>query len=161
MAPPRPKRNRLHSRQQRRKRRSLHQVDNPSTPLSSTMRRWRSSSRVSAKSSSKGGGRITSPAPRKYATNVVSPVILLQNVHYLVTVTGATTRRARGEKRRGTTRRGRQCPCVPRVGLRQELLRLLLRRGRRQHRRHQGTPLPQRRPQVPHGKGRQKEEGEI
>jgi hypothetical protein len=38
-------------------------------------------------------GKITSPAPRKFATNVVSPVILLQNVHYLVIVTGATTRR--------------------------------------------------------------------
>jgi hypothetical protein len=51
-------------------------------------------------------GRITSPAPRKFATSVVSPDILLQNVHYLVTVTGATTRRERGEKRRGSTRRG-------------------------------------------------------
>jgi hypothetical protein len=30
-----------------------------------------------------------------------------------------------------------------------------------QHRRHQGSSLPQRRPQVPHGKGRQKEEGKI
>jgi hypothetical protein len=47
---------------------------------------------------------------------------------------------------------------MPRVGLRRELLRLLIRRGRRQHRRHQGTPLPQRRPQVPHGKGWQKED---
>jgi hypothetical protein len=37
---------------------------------------------------------------------------------------------------------GWRCPCVPRVGLRGELLRLLLRRGRRQHRRHQGPPLP-------------------
>jgi hypothetical protein len=92
------------------KKRSLHQVDNPSMHLSSTTRKWRSSSRASAKSSSKGGGRITSPAPRKCATNVVSPVILLQNVHYLVTVTGAKTRRARGEKRRGTTRRGAAMP---------------------------------------------------
>ena len=41
------------------------------------------------------------------------------------------------------------------MGLRRELHRLL-RRGRRQHRRHQGTSLPQRRPQVPNGKGRQK-----
>jgi hypothetical protein len=58
-------------------------------------------------------GRISSPAPRKFATSVVSPVILLQNVHYLVTVTGATTRRERGEKRRGTTRRGVAMPmCV-------------------------------------------------
>jgi hypothetical protein len=110
MAPPRPKHNRSHLRQQRRKRRSLHQVDNPSTHPSSTTRKWRSSSRVSAKSSSKGGGRITSPAPRKFATSVVSPVTLLQNVHYLVTVTGITTRRARGEKRRGTTRRRAAMP---------------------------------------------------
>jgi hypothetical protein len=50
-------------------------------------------------------GRTTSPAPRKFATSVVSPVILLQNVHYQVIVTGATTRREREEKRRGTTRR--------------------------------------------------------
>jgi hypothetical protein len=50
-------------------------------------------------------GRITNPAPRKFATNVVSPIILLQNVHYLVIVTGATTRRERGEKRRSITRR--------------------------------------------------------
>jgi hypothetical protein len=110
MAPPRPKHNRSHSRRRRKRRRSLHQVDNPSTPPSSTMRRWRSSSRAFAKSSSKGGGKITSPAPRKFATSVVSPVILLQNVHYLVTVTGAMTRRAIGEKRRGTTRRGAAMP---------------------------------------------------
>jgi hypothetical protein len=89
---------------------SLPQVDYPSTPQSSTTRKWRSSSRASAKSSSKGGGRITSLAPRKFATSVVSPVILLQNVHYLVIVTGATTRKARGEKRRGTTRRRAAMP---------------------------------------------------
>jgi hypothetical protein len=47
---------------------------------------------------------------------------------------------------------------VCRVGLGRELLQLL-RRGRRQHRHQQGPSLPQRRPQVPHGKGRQKEEG--
>jgi hypothetical protein len=45
------------------------------------------------------------------------------------------------------------------MGLRRELHRLLLRRGRRQHCRQQGTSLPQHRPQVPHGKGRQEEEG--
>jgi hypothetical protein len=55
-------------------------------------------------------GRITSPTPRKCATNVVSPVISLLNVHYLVIVTGAKTRRARGEKRRGTTRRRAAMP---------------------------------------------------
>jgi hypothetical protein len=38
------------------------------------MRRWRSSSRASAKSSSKGEGRITNPAPRRFATNMVSLV---------------------------------------------------------------------------------------
>src|SRR5688572_6554265 len=98
MAPPRPKHNRSHSRRQRRRRKSLHQVDSPSTPPSSTTRKWRSSSRASAKSSSKGEGRTTSPARRKCATSVVSPVTLLQNVQYQVKVTGATTRRERGEK---------------------------------------------------------------
>ena len=53
-------------------------------------------------------GKITSPVPRRCATNVVSPVISLLNVRYLVT--GATTRRARGEKRRGSTRRGAAMP---------------------------------------------------
>jgi hypothetical protein len=66
---------------------------------------WRSSSRASAKSSSKGRGRITNPAPRKCATNVVSPIILLLNVHYPVIVTGATTRRERGRKRKDSTKR--------------------------------------------------------
>jgi hypothetical protein len=37
----------------------------------------------------------------------------------------------------------------------------LLRRGRHQHRRQQGPPLPQRRPQVFHGEGRQEKEGTI
>jgi hypothetical protein len=104
-------------------------------------------------------GRITNPAPRKCATNVVSPVILLLNVHYLVIVTGATTRRERGRKRKDTIRRRGRCPRVSGMGFRRKHHRLLLRRGRRQHRRHQRPPLPQRRPQVPHGKGRQKEEG--
>src|SRR5690349_24439075 len=84
MAPPRPKHNRLHSRQRRRRRRNLHQVEHPSTPPNMTTRKWRSSSRASAKSSNKGGGRTTSPAPRKYATSVESPVISWLNVHYLV-----------------------------------------------------------------------------
>jgi hypothetical protein len=58
-------------------------------------------------------GKITSPAPRKFAINVVSLVILLLNVHYLVIVTGATTRRERGRKRRETTRRRATMPmCV-------------------------------------------------
>jgi hypothetical protein len=70
-------------------------------------RRWRSSSRASAKSSSKGGGRTTSPAPRGCATSVVSPVILLQNVLYLVT--WATTRGGR-RRRRDTTRRRAAMP---------------------------------------------------
>jgi hypothetical protein len=67
----------------------------------------------------------------------------------------------RREKEETLQEEGRRCPCVPRVGLQRELHRLLLRRGRRQHRRHQGPPLPQRRPQVPHGKGWQNEEGKI
>jgi hypothetical protein len=50
-------------------------------------------------------GRITNPAPRKCAISVVSPVISLLNVLCPVIVTGATTRRERGRKRRSTTRR--------------------------------------------------------
>jgi hypothetical protein len=46
----------------------------------------------------------------KCATNVVSPVILLLNVHYLVRVIGATTRRERGRKRKDTTRRRAAMP---------------------------------------------------
>jgi hypothetical protein len=66
--------------------------------------------KVSAKSSSKGGGRTTSPAPRKFATSVVSPVISLLNVHYQVIVTGATTRREEGRRRRSITRRRAAMP---------------------------------------------------
>jgi hypothetical protein len=55
-------------------------------------------------------GKITNPAPRRFATNVVSPVILSLNVLCLVIVTGATTRREREEKRRGTTRRRAAMP---------------------------------------------------
>jgi hypothetical protein len=69
------------------------------------MRKWRSSSRAFAKSSSKGGGRIINPAPRGCATNVVSPVILSLNALCLVIVTGTTTRGGRRRRRRGTTRR--------------------------------------------------------
>jgi hypothetical protein len=98
---------------------------------SSTTRKWHSSSRASVKSSSKGGGRITNPAPRGCATSVVSPVILLQNVQYLVIVTGATTRRGRREKRRSTTRRRVAMPtCV----------------GNRTPMRAPPTPLPSRMP---------------
>jgi hypothetical protein len=124
-------------------------IDSPS----STTRRWRSSSRAFAKSSSKGGGRTTNPAPRKFATSVVSPVISMLNIHYQVIVTGATTRRGEEEV---LQEEGQRCPCLPGVGLRRELHRLLRRRGRRKHHRQQGSSLPQRRPQVPHGKRRQK-----
>jgi hypothetical protein len=63
-----------------------------------------------AKSSSKGRGKTTNPVPRRCATSVVSPVISLLNVHYLVMVTGATTRREREEKRRSITRRRAAMP---------------------------------------------------
>jgi hypothetical protein len=55
-------------------------------------------------------GRITNPAPRRFATNVVSPIILSLNVLCLVIVIGATTRREKEEKRRGTTRRRAAMP---------------------------------------------------
>jgi hypothetical protein len=71
-----------------------------------TMRRWRSSSRASIKSSNKGRGKIASPVPKGYATNVVSPVILSLNVLCLVIVTGATIRRERGRIRRDYKKKG-------------------------------------------------------
>jgi hypothetical protein len=55
-------------------------------------------------------GKITSPAPRRFATSVVSPITLLQNVLSLVTVTGAMTRRGEERRRRGTTRRRAAMP---------------------------------------------------
>jgi hypothetical protein len=44
-------------------------------------------------------GKDYKPVPKGCATSVVSPVILLQNVLYLVTVTGATTRGGRRRRR--------------------------------------------------------------
>jgi hypothetical protein len=55
-------------------------------------------------------GRITSLAPRRFATSVVSPVTLLLNVHYQVIVTGTMTRRGEERRRRGTTRRRAAMP---------------------------------------------------
>jgi hypothetical protein len=53
------------------------------------------------------------PRSKKVCYSVVSPVILLQNVHYQVIVTWATTRRERGRKRRDITRRRVAMPtCV-------------------------------------------------
>jgi hypothetical protein len=45
------------------------------------MRKWLLSSRAFGKSSNKGRGRITNPAPRGFATGVVSSIILSLNVH--------------------------------------------------------------------------------
>jgi hypothetical protein len=50
-------------------------------------------------------GKTTSPAPRGYVTDVVSPVTLLLNVQFLVKVTGTKTRRGRRRRRRDITRR--------------------------------------------------------
>jgi hypothetical protein len=55
-------------------------------------------------------GRITNPTPRRFATNVVSPVILSLNVLCLVIVTGITTRREEGRRRRSITRRRAAMP---------------------------------------------------
>jgi hypothetical protein len=98
------------------RRKSLHQVGSPLTPPSSTTRKWRLSSRVFAKSSSKGGERTINSAPRKCATSVVSPVISLLNVLCLVIVTGVTTRSEGGRKRRSTTRRRAAMPTCVRNG---------------------------------------------
>jgi hypothetical protein len=58
-------------------------------------------------------GRTINPAPKGYATNVVSLVILLQNVQCQVKVIGTTTRRGRRRRIRGTTkRRAAMSTCV-------------------------------------------------
>jgi hypothetical protein len=62
--PPHPRCNPLHSKQRKRRRKNLHQVDSQSTPPSSTTRRWLLSSRAFDKSSNKGRGRTTNPVPR-------------------------------------------------------------------------------------------------
>jgi hypothetical protein len=72
------------------------------------------------------GGRITNPAPRKCATNVVSPIILSLNAICLVIVTGTTTRGGRRRRRRDITRRRAAMPACVGMGLRRELHRLIL-----------------------------------
>jgi hypothetical protein len=107
-------------------------------------------------------GRTTNPAPRGCATSVVSPIISLLNVLYLVIVTGATTREGIRRRRRGTTRRRVVMPtCVGNETPMKAPPTPPPMRMCHQHRRQQGPALPRRRPQVPHGKGRQKEEGKI
>jgi hypothetical protein len=60
--------------------------------------------------------KTTSPVPRRFATSVVSPVILSLNVLCLVIVTGITTRGERGRKRRSITRRRVAMPMFARSG---------------------------------------------
>jgi hypothetical protein len=48
-------------------------------------------------------GRNTNPAPRGFVIDVVSPVIILLNVHMKVKVTGTTTRKGRRKWRRKST----------------------------------------------------------
>jgi hypothetical protein len=55
-------------------------------------------------------GKTTSPTPRRCVTGVVSPVTLLQNIQFLVKVTGTRTRRVRRRIRRDTTRRRATMP---------------------------------------------------
>jgi hypothetical protein len=90
-----PRCNPLHSKQHKKRMKSLHQVDYQSTPPSLTTRRWLLSLRAFDKSSNKGMGRTINPIPRGWATSVVSPVISLQNVHIKVTVTRTTTRKGK------------------------------------------------------------------
>jgi hypothetical protein len=77
---------------------------------------------------------------------------------------GATTRREREEKRRGTTRRRAAMPMFAESGTptRAPPTPPPTRTPQTSpSARHQGPSLPQRRSQVPHGKGRQEEEGKI
>jgi hypothetical protein len=98
----------LHSRQRKKQRRSPHQPKGSQLmPPSLTMRRCLLSLRVSDKSSSKVKGMSTNPAPRGFATDVVSPVTILLNVHMQVILTGMKTRKGRIRWRRSTTTRKR------------------------------------------------------
>jgi hypothetical protein len=65
----------------------------------------------------------------------------------------------RRRTRRDTTRRRAAMPTCVRNGTPTRAPPTPPQRGRHQHRRQQGSPLPQRRPQVPHGKERQEKEG--
>jgi hypothetical protein len=132
----------------------MHQVGSPSTPPSSTMRRWRSSSRAFAKSSSKGGGKTINPTPRGCATSMVSSVILSLNVQCLVIVTGTTTRRGRRRRRRSTTSGRAVMPTC--VGNGTPMRAPPTPPPTRTPPTLPSTraPLPQRRPQMLHGKGR-------
>jgi hypothetical protein len=56
------------------------------------MRRWLSSSRAFGKCSGCGRERTTNPIPRGFAIGVVSPLIILLNVHMQVIVIGTKTR---------------------------------------------------------------------
>jgi hypothetical protein len=98
-----PRCNPLHSKQRRKRKKSLHQVDYQSTPPNSIMRRWLLSPRAFGKSSSKGRGRTTNPAPKWFAIGVVSLITLVLNIYIQVTGTGTTTRK--GRRRRDTRRR--------------------------------------------------------
>jgi hypothetical protein len=55
-------------------------------------------------------GKDYKPRSKKVCYKCVSPVILSLNALCLAIVTGITTRRERGEKRRGTTRRRAAMP---------------------------------------------------
>jgi hypothetical protein len=79
--PPHPRWIPSHSKQRKRRRTSLHQVDFQSMPPTLTMRIWLLSLRAFDKSSNKARGRTTNPVPRGCTISMVSPVTLLQNVH--------------------------------------------------------------------------------
>jgi hypothetical protein len=71
-----PRRNPLHSRQRKKRRKNPRQPKGSQLmPPSLTTRRWILSLRASSKSSSNRKGMSTNPTPREFATDVVSSVI--------------------------------------------------------------------------------------
>jgi hypothetical protein len=83
-----------------------------STPPSSTMRRWPSSSRTFDKSFGKEREMIKNLIPRGFAIDVVRLVITSLNVNMQVIVTGTRTRRERRRWRRSTITRRRVVRCM-------------------------------------------------
>src|SRR5699024_8565203 len=98
---PHPRCKPLHLRQRKKRRKSLHQkIGSQLMAPSLTTMKWLLSSSASGKSSSNERGRTTNPAPRGFATDVVSPVTILLNVHIHVIVIRTITRKGRRRWRR-------------------------------------------------------------
>jgi hypothetical protein len=92
---------------------SLHQIGSPSTPPSSTTRKWRSSSRASAKSSSKGGGKDYKSRSKKVCYKCGKPGHFIAKCPISSDSDRDNDKRGKRRRRRDITRRRAAMPtCV-------------------------------------------------